>query len=1026
MSTLFFDNRRILILSIALILVAGLASLMVLPRMEDPLLTPRAATITTLLPGAAAERVESQVTEKIEQELKEIEEIKELSSVSRPGVSFIAIELQDNVTKEQSSQVWSRIRDKADDAKLELPTAASRPEFDRLDIKAYASIVALRWESDDPPRYGVLRRLLKVLKDRIDAVPGTEQSDLYGAPQEEVVVSIRPEAAASMNLTAEQVSLAIGGSDAKVSAGQMRGSSDDMRLEVSGELDTLTRLSHIPIRVNKNGSIVELADIAMIERSVRTPVESKVLLDNKTAVALAVYVEPEIRLDRWNATVQQILTQFETELPRGVALDVVFEQNTYVENRMTTLRNNLLYSAAAVFVVIAILMGIRSAAIISMALPFGALCILFLMYVLDIPIHQMSITGLIISLGLMIDNAIVVVDEVGKKLSAGRSRRAAVSETVSFLFAPLLGSTLTTILSFGPIALMPGPSGEFVGSIAVVAILSVGTSLALALTLIVTLAGILLRAKAIDEDSAVGEQNRPWYRRIYVACLSASFRVPVLGAMIAIGVSVAGFAGFPELQEQFFPPADRNQFQIELDLPGTGSIAETESMAKRIREELLRDEDIERVSWFLGESAPPFYYNIIPDRKNDAGYGQAIVDCKGRTRTRDTIQRVQERLNQSFPSVSCLVRQLEQGPPFSAPIEYQIFGPDPEKLVALGEQVRLVLTKTPDVIHTRSDFSESIPKITFAIDEQQARLAGLNQITIASELNSMLEGVTGGSILEATEELPVRVRVSNDQRADLNQIASIDLLNTAMTTDSLSGSQYRGIPLSAISEMKLSLETGSITRLNGTRMNEVQAYIRAGVLPSQVQADFQERLTESGFTLPAGYHASFAGAQSERNDAVGNLMVNGAILFTLMIATIVIATQSFRLAAILFVVAGLSVGFAIGSLWMLQMSFGFMCIVGIMGMIGIAVNDSIVVLAALKELPPGEGRNRRTVGECVADNTRHVITTTATTIVGFLPLILSGGEFWPPLAICIAGGVLGATLLALLFVPSVYLLIYRK
>ncbi len=1026
MSTLFFDNPRLLILSVMLILVAGGMSFVVLPRMEDPLLTPRAATITTLLPGAEAERVESQVTEKIEQELKEIEEIKEMNSTSRPGVSFIAVELLDRVTKNESTQIWSRIRDKVDDARLELPPEASKPEFKRLDIKAYATILALRWDMESEPRYGVMRRLLKQLKDQIDGLTGTEQSEIFGSPQEEIVVSLDANAATSMNLRSEEISQLITASDSKVAAGQVRGSSDDLSIEVSGELDTLTRLSHIPIRLGSSGSIVELSDIAKIERTTKTPLSAKVLLQDKPAVALGVFVESDTRLDVWMNSVRTVLDSFEQELPPGVSLQVVFEQNTYVSQRMKTLLQNFLYAAAAVFGVICFVMGWRSAFIICLALPLGSLVAIFAMYAFNIPIHQMSITGLIISLGLMVDNAIVVVDEIEKKIRSGVSRRDAVSTSVSYLVAPLGGSTITTILSFGPIALMPGPSGEFVGSIAVVGIIAVAASLLLSLTIIAGLSGLLLNSKQGQRSWLSGGFHLSWLTSVYVWLLTQIYRIPIIGVVATIALSSVGFLALPQLPEQFFPPADRNQFHVELDLPGTGSIAETERVAAEIRSLLLSDPQITRVAWFLGESAPPFYYNVIPSRKNSSGFGQAIVDCKDEGDVRTTIQRVQEKLNRDFPAVSCIAKQLEQGPPFSAPIEAQLFGPDPERLRQLGDQIRLVLSQTPNVIQTRSDFSESIPKVAFAVDEQQARLAGLDHSSIASALNSMLEGVTGGSILEATEELPVRVRVSNAKRGDLNQIVSMDLLTAATLSGQETPSQdYRGVPLSAISTLELKLASGSITRQNGNRMNEIQAYIRSGVLPSLVQEDFEQRLSKSGFELPAGYSLTYAGAEAERNDAIGNLIVNCAILFTLMVATIVIATQSFRLTGLLFMVAGLAVGFGIGAVWLAGLSWGFTAIVGMLGMIGIAVNDSICVMAALKELPANQSRDRRAISVCVSQNTRHVMATTLTTLAGFTPLFLSGGEFWPPIAVSISGGVLGATMLALVFVPSAYLLVYR-
>jgi multidrug efflux pump subunit AcrB len=237
---------------------------------------------------------------------------------------------------------------------------------------------------------------------------------------------------------------------------------------------------------------------------------------------------------------------------------------------------------------------------------------------------------------------------------------------------------------------------------------------------------------------------------------------------------------------------------------------------------------------------------------------------------------------------------------------------------------------------------------------------------------------------------------------------------------------FRGVPLTAISTLKLDSETGGINRLDGVRMNEIQAYIRAGVLPSEVQSQFERRLQDSNFTLPPGYSIKYAGAEAERNDAVGNLIVNGVIIFTLMIVTLVVAVRSFRLTFVLFTVAGLAVGCGLGSLWIVDLPWGFMSIVGIMAMIGIAVNDSIVVMAALDNLPDDQQSDPMQIAACLVENTRHILATSLTTVAGFTPLFLGGGEFWPPVAMTISGGVMGATLLALVFVPSTFMIIRRR
>ena len=407
-----------------------------------------------------------------------------------------------------------------------------------------------------------------------------------------------------------------------------------------------------------------------------------------------------------------------------------------------------------------------------------------------------------------------------------------------------------------------------------------------------------------------------------------------------------------------------------------------------------------------------FYYNVIPLRQNMPQFAQAIVECKEGTDTRSLIRKLQVELEPEFPKALVLFRQLEQGPAFDAPVEIRLQGPDENTLREVGDQLRLLATKTPHIHHTRATFTEPLPVVSFVVDEQQARMAGLNHLAIARDLNTKLEGIRGGSIVETTEELPVRVRVSGKEREDINSVASLDLLagaappvmaegqaamvgprEQARTDYRGSGAGYRGVPLSAISRMEYKPKAVSISRLDGERMNEIQCFLDAGILPSVVLNDFRKRLAASDIRIPPGYKLSYGGAEERRDDAVGSLIDNLFIVVALMIAAMVISLGSFRFAALLFAIAGLSIGLGLGSLWLVGYPWGFMSIVGMMGMIGVAVNDSIVVLAAIRSLPTEEAYDIEAVTERVLSCTRHILSTTLTTIVGFTPLFLYGGRF---------------------------------
>lgn len=1021
MFDLFYRNGRLLVLAIALIMVAGISAYQSLPRLEDPELISRNAIVKTQFPGADAERVEALVTEKIEDELFDIKEIETIKSTSRAGISIIQVELQGTVVN--VDEVWSRIRNELNEVESKLPSAALAPELEDIEVRGHALIVALAWQSDSPVSYAILRRWAVGLEDSLRGIVGTESVELFGEPEEEIAIEIEPARLASMGLTASDVSRQIRNSDSKVSAGVMRGSTTgNVLIEVEGEMNSLDRIARTPVHFGQAGQFVRLGDIAKIKKGIKQPASDLAFVGGKPAVTIGVYVKSDYRVDRWAIAARSKVAEYAKNLPRGVSLEVVFAQSQYTELRLDSLLKNLGLGAIAVIVVMFFMMGWRSAVIVSLSLPLSSLMVLTGMQVLGIPLHQISVSGLIIALGLLIDNAIVMVDEVQERLNRGMTPSDSISHSARHLAIPLLGSTLTTVFAFAPIALMTGSVGEFVGTIAVSVILALFSSLCLALTIIPALTGLL-------NGRGGSSSQQSWWQigfsslrltRTYTRILDYIFARPALGVLLALAMPIGGFISATQLREQFFPPAGRDMFQVELELPSYASLQQTQAATKRAREIMLASPQVRDVHWFMGKSAPSFYYNLVSDQENAAYYAQGIVQLESAENTVVLIRQLQEQLDASFSGIRVLVRQLEQGSPFDAPIELRLYGPSIDRLAELGDKARGLLAAVPDVVHTDADLSESLPKLVIQVDEEQARLAGLDHASIAGQLDTILEGAVGGSLLESTEELPIRVRLANARRGDLVQISSLDLLSNPTA----SSKQRKTIPISAFGGVKLVSERALIARRDGRRVNVVRGYVTAGVLPGKVLAEFRQQLA-ARLDLPAGYEMEFGGEFAERNKAVGSMSASLGILGVAMVATLVLSFNSFRLAAIVGVVAFMSGGLGMGSLWLFGYPFGFMAIVGTMGLVGVAINDSIVVLTTLREDEFARTGNPIAVRNVVVRSSRHVFATTLTTIAGFLPLIIEGGGFWPPLAITIAGGVGGATLLALVFVPSSYMLVNR-
>ncbi|MEZ6109093.1 MAG: efflux RND transporter permease subunit, partial [Pirellulaceae bacterium] len=956
MSLWLYRNPRIIVLLIGLIAVAGLSSAVVLPRLEDPELRSRAANVYTRFPGANAERVEALVTEKLEDSLREVAEIKRVRSTSRAGMSLLAIELRDDVI--ETDPIWSRIRDKINDARPYLPRECQDPEFDQLSIKAYATLVAVVWRSPTEVSYGVLRREAKQLEEAIKALPGTEKVDRFGDPGETIHVNLDPARLAGIGLSVPQVADQIAASDAKGSSGTVRSTDSSVLLQIDEELDTLERLAATPIRLADEGHVVTLGDLATIEKGIQDPAPSLAHIDGQPAIILAVMSRSDYRIDHWYGTVDQVLEQNRTELGSGLSIDVLYHQDSYVTHRIASVFGNLAQGGLAVFVVILVMMGLRSALIVCAALPLASLMVIAGLRWLDIPIHQMSITGLIIALGLLIDNAIIMVDSVSHRLREGSSHTEAIRESLRHLALPLTGSTITTALAFAPIALMPGPAGEFVGSIAISVMLAIFSSLLLALSMIPAITALLSRRSERGSSRGGATGARSWWSQgislprlasLFESMLRLAIGRPWIGVVGGLGIPVLGFIAAGQLPEQFFPPADRDQIAIELELPSVSSIDRTYEMTHVLRERLLKEDRIQAVHWFVGESAPAFYYNIIPRRKATPNYAHALVQLDSPHEVRGLIQRLQLEINEEYPEARILVRQLEQGPPFDAPVEVRLFGPDLDTLEIVGEDVRRILADIPDVIHTASDSSQVQPQFALRVDEERARELGLNHRDLATQLRSNLDGATGGSIIESTEEIPVSVRAIDERRSDLAELRGLDFVAANRSPRDEAGAGFSGIPLTSLTDASLTSEMAAVTRYDGRRLNEIKAYITAGVLPATVLHEFERRLAESDFVLPPGYTLSFGGEAAERDQAISNLMANVGVLGVLMVVSLVLSFRSLRSAALVGIVGAMSFGLGLGALWLFGFPFGFMAIVGSMGLIGVAINDAIVVLAGLEE-----------------------------------------------------------------------------
>ena len=1019
-SSAYYRNLHLLLMTLIVIVAAGASAWNTLPKIEDPRITQRNISVITEFPGASARLVESSITELVESSISSISEIKTVDSTSRANVSIVAIELLDNVTKANNRQIIARIRDRVKGIASKLPEGAKEPTIQEEEsiASAYTLITALSWNGEGEPQLSLMNRVAETLKDRLEAVSGTEYVSIHGEPIEEILVEVSPAELADMGMTISQLAQLVDASDSKQVAGRLLRPDAASPIEVRGEFNSLERIRTLPIRINTADT--RLSDIATVSKSHVQPEEVITYFNGEQVILVAARIQIQSQIRPWTDLIKSELVKIEQETGHLVNFHIAFEQANYTEGRLQTLGLNLLAGVVAVLLVVLFFMGWRSGIIVATSLPLSAACVLFALQVLDMQIQQMSIFGMIIAIGLLIDNAIVMTDEVRTRMEHGRRPVQAIEEAVKHLFAPLLASTLTTILAFMPILLLEGGSGDFIGSISVSVILALIFSFAISMTIIPALSA-WLESKRITENVEskwwkVGIQG-PVYSKRFSSFLLASLKRPFIAIGTAALLSIAGVMVVGTLPKVFFPTADRDMFEIRVWFPNNVTVPAASEWVKKIDQHILAKEEVTQTVWSIGDSIPSFYYNQIMNNSNSPFYSEVVVSVHDSDESGKMIDELQDELDKKFPNLQIVAKAFAQGPPVESPIEFRLFGPETNTLRQLGEELRAKIAEQKGTLHTRASVSPGLAKVWFDADESALNQVGLRLSDVASQLSSAYEGVEAGSILEDITELPVKIKYSNSEIETLEDLRTFPII--------LPNGEWA--PAAAFGEFIIEPDSTSITRQNGERVNIVQAYIASDITPLDLTNKVIKMIESKDWQLPEGYRWEVGGDAEESGNANASLAAHLPVLILLMITSLVLAFKSGKLAGVIGLVAILSAGFGLLSLWISGYALGFNPLLGVTGLIGVAINGSIVILAGIQADEKAKHGDHEAIVAVTLSSTRHIMSTTLTTIAGFIPLILFvGGQFWPPLAVVIAGGVGFSIILSLWFTPSIYALMHRK
>ena len=1017
-ANLFYTNPRVSALLVLFIVVLGGAAFQGLARQEDPKMAERYAGVITFLPGATALRMETLISEPIETALREIPEIKELTSSSKAGQSVVGVELYESVPSSETDNVWSEVRDILGDTVPMLPPGTIEPELEIRQPIASTIIVALSWQHPSESQLGILSRIAETLRVNLANTQGTEIAETWGEAEEEIRVGLDPYKLVASGMSAGRVATAIAQADTKIPAGRLRSGSSDMLVEVQADLKSTERIARIPLAVSANNQTLRVSDIASVSKTTLDPPRSLAFHGSERVIFVNAKMRPGMQIESWTKSALTTVNKLDASLPDGIGLDVVYLQNTYTGDRMVSLGTNLVFALILVLLLLIWMMGLRSALTVGVALPLSGSMVLVGMMYLQIPLHQMSVTGLIISLGLLIDNAIVVVEDYKLKRKRGAQISTAIEQSIQHLWVPLGASTATTVFAFMPIALAPGGVGDFTGTLGVTVALSVASSFLLAMTVIPAFAGYLENRWPSRGGGRWWQQgfSNPSLAAAYRRTLQVAINRPIIGIGAALIMPFIGFALAPTLTNQFFPAVDRNQFQVQIALPSQASIWETRDSVVRANEVLRSYPNVTDTFWTIGEGAPRVYYNVVSLNERVPSFASGWVNTTSAVDTEKVLKTLQDDLSRALPEAEVLAIPFEQGPPTNAPIELRIIGPDLNVLGREAQTLRALVSALPKVTFVRATLSTAEPKLAFAPRENAAAAGGLSTGELAQNINALLSGQAAGTVLEGNRQIPVRVQLADRYRNDMADLTTLPML----------ANNRDGIPLQELGEWQLQPTASAIDRRQGERLSTVQAFLQPFTLPDTVMQDIRATLAEKGYQPPPGYRLSVGGVAEESAESMGNI-VSVFVFFALaMTAVVILSLNSFRQAGLIGLVAILSFGLALLGLRIFGYPFGYMALIGALGMMGLAINGAIIVLSALKASPEASSGETEAVVNVVMDASRHIISTTLTTIGGFIPLIVNGGKFWPPLATAIAGGVAGSAIIALYLIPASYAAIQRK
>lgn len=1003
-------------IALLLIIVWGLGYFNVMSKREDPELVIRACQVVTFFPGALPEDIEQYVTKPIEDVAAEISEVSEIDSYSRYNISIVVVMLDQGIREGEVDQIWDELRAKIDNMRGELPAGAYDPVVDTEFFDVSSHIIAVSGENYSQRE---LAAFAERIKNQLTPLSNAGRVTVVGERPEVIYLEYDQARMARYGVNFEQLLATVQGTNVLLPGGEMDINGQMYSIDSSGGFASLEDIRSLPVYGTPGARQVRLEDLGTVRYGYEEPPEYLPRINGKPCALVVLVLKTGKNVLKLGRQVEDKLAQIRQSLPADVEITIAHNQPEHVRKKTNIFLGNLYSGIGLVIVVVFLFMGLRPSVPVGLAIPVVIVASFAVMSVVGTTLQQMSIAGLIIALGMLVDNAIVVTDNVSRHLDAGMERKRAAVQATQELAMPMLTSSLTTVCAFLPIVMLPGETGEFVGDISIVVSIAILASFVIALTITPTICSLVLVKTKGRKVFQPLDPLMKLLERNYPPMLHWTQRNGLLTGIIILALFVGSLGLFPLLGIQFFPSAERNQFAIDIFLPHGSSVYETLDATKQVEQILdghrkwtdssgKTHQGVTSYLAHVGQGSPQYYYNRISENPNSR-YAEILVNTQDERETDLLVPRIRHNAHEQVAGARVEVKTLEQGPPVGAPIQIKLRGENIGELKSLGEQVKGILAGLDNVIDIEDSFGNDSPQLLLALDETQLRSIGLTKQDVNKLTSLYFSGFTVTEYRAPSRTIPIKLRAYPGLRSSASDIESMYLYNAYTGTP---------VPLSSIGSVETQMVTSNIVRSNRVRELTVSAYLSGGRLASSAIKEAKPELQQ--LDLPPGYELVISGEAEESSEAFGNLGTSALIALLLIVLILVSQFKSIRIGLVVFLAIPLALIGAVLGLFITGWPFGFTAGLGVLSLAGIVINNSIVLMDFIME----ELKKGRSLDEAISEagqaRLRPIILTTSTTIGGLLPLGLFGGSMWAPMAFGIIGGLIASTFLTLIVVPLLF------